>query len=46
MEEVTFEECLIPKLLRWLVASIILGKLYWKLKVKTKYSEESSSMSL
>ncbi|KAF2287372.1 hypothetical protein GH714_039774 [Hevea brasiliensis] len=46
-EETPSDETLISKLLRWLVAAVILGKLYWKLNdVNSKYSEKSSSKSL
>ncbi|XP_048234758.1 uncharacterized protein LOC8266787 isoform X2 [Ricinus communis] len=40
-------ESLISKLLRWLVAAVILGKLSWKLNdVNTKFSKRSSPVTL
>ncbi|CAK7338479.1 unnamed protein product [Dovyalis caffra] len=47
LEETPSEESLISKLLRWLVASVILGKLSWKLDdVNAKLSEKSSFKTL
>lgn len=46
-EETPSDESLISKLLRWLVAAVILGKLSWKLNdVNSTYSERSSLKSL
>ncbi|XP_050217080.1 uncharacterized protein LOC126667967 [Mercurialis annua] len=46
-EKASYEESLISKLLRWLVASVIVGKLSWKLNdVDAKISEKSSPETL
>lgn len=45
-EETPSEESLISKLLRWLVASVILGKLSRKLDVNAELSEKSSFKTL
>ncbi|KAJ6950483.1 hypothetical protein NC651_004216 [Populus alba x Populus x berolinensis] len=45
-EETPSEESLISKLLRWLVASVILGKLSRKLDVHAELSEKSSFKTL
>ncbi|KAH8518377.1 hypothetical protein H0E87_000282 [Populus deltoides] len=45
-EETPSEESLVSKLLRWLVASVILGKLSRKLDVNAELSEKSSFKTL